>query len=125
LSISFNEVQTPTVDITLNPFGVFNANTGVATISGTYTCTNGFFIDVFGEARQNVGRVATIVGGFGFSASGTCDGEPHSWSADVFPQSGEFRGGKAITVTIAFSCGPFQCATGFVERTVQLRGAGK
>src|SRR5262245_36312750 len=97
LSISFNEVQAPTVDITLNPFGVFNAKTGTATISGTYTCTNGNFINAFGDARQNVGRLATIVGSFGFFDFGTCDGAPHSWSADVFPQSGQFRGGKALT----------------------------
>lgn len=125
LSISFNEVQAPTVDITVNRFGKVNARTGVATISGTYTCTNGDFIDVFGNARQNVGRFFTIVGSFGFFDSGTCDGAPRSWSADVFPQSGKFGGGKAMTVTFAFSCGPFVCADGFVERTVQLRGGGK
>jgi hypothetical protein len=123
LNISFNEIPPPpTVDITVNPFGEFNAGTGVATISGTYTCTNGDFISVNGNARQNVGRVATIFGFFGFGDSGTCDGEPHSWSAEVFPQSGKFKGGKAISVTFAFSCGPFLCADGFVEQTVQLRG---
>jgi hypothetical protein len=54
LSISFNEFPTPTLDaITVNPFGVFNARTGVATLSGTYTCTNGDFISVSGNARQN------------------------------------------------------------------------
>jgi hypothetical protein len=125
LTISFNEVEAPTVDITVNRFGVVNAHTGVATISGTYTCTNGDFINVSGDARQNVGRLITIVGSFGFSDSGTCDEAPHSWSADVFPQSGKFAGGKAITVTFAFSCGPFECADGFVQRTVQLRGARK
>jgi hypothetical protein len=125
LSISFNEVQTPTVDITVNRFGVVNAHTGVATISGTYTCTNGDFIEVFGDARQNVGRLFTIVGSFDFFDSDTCDEAPHSWSADVFPQSGKFAGGKMMTVTFAFSCGPFECAEGFVEQTVQLRGARK
>jgi hypothetical protein len=126
LSISFNEVPPPPMlDITVNRFGQVNAHTGVATISGTYTCTNGDFIDVFGEARQNVGRLGTIVGFFGFSDSGTCDEAPHSWSADVFPESGKFAGGKAMTVTFAFACGPFECASGFVEQTVQLRGGPK
>jgi hypothetical protein len=73
LSISFNEIPPPpTVDITVNRFGKFNARTGVATISGTYTCTNGDFIDVFVDARQNVGRFS-ILGSGGFFDFGTCD----------------------------------------------------
>jgi len=125
LSISFNETPPPpTVDITVNRFGQVNARTGVATISGTYTCTNGDFIDVFGDARQNVGRF-TISGFFGFFEFGTCDGAPHTWVADVFPQNGKFAGGKTMTVTFAFSCGIFECASGFVEQKVQLRGGRK
>jgi hypothetical protein len=54
---------------------------------------------------------------------GTCDGAPHTWSAEVFPQNGKFAGGKATTVTAALACGPFEnCASGFVEQVVQLRG---
>jgi len=122
LSISFNEAPPPpTVDITVNRFGRVNARTGVATISGTYTCTNGDFIDVFVDARQNVGRFA-ILGSGGFFDFGTCDGSPHTWAADVFPQNGKFAGGKTITVTFAISCGIFECGVGFVEQKVQLRG---
>ena len=57
LNISFNEAPPPpTVDISVNRLGKFNSRTGVATISGTYTCDNADFIDVFVDARQNVGR---------------------------------------------------------------------
>lgn len=122
LSISFNEVVSPTVDITLNRFGRVNARTGVATISGTYTCTNGDFLDVFVDARQNVGRLFSILGSGSFFDFGTCDGAPHTWTADVLPQNGKFAGGKTMTVAFAFSCGPFECADGFAEQTVQLRG---
>ena len=125
LSISFNETgPPPSVDITVNPFGTVNARTGVATISGTYTCTGADFLDVSGDVRQNVGRF-TILGSFGFFDFGTCDGASHSWSAGVFPQNGKFAGGKALTVAFAFACGPFECAEGFVEQTVQLRGGRK
>ena len=79
------------MDLTVNRLGE-NPHTGAATVSGTYTCTNGDFIDVFGDVRQNVGRVFTIVGSFGFTDLGTCDEAPHSWSADVFPQSRKFAG---------------------------------
>jgi hypothetical protein len=122
LRISFNEAPPPpAVDITVDPVGTFNARTGVATITGTYTCSNGDFIDVFGEARQAVGRF-TVVGSFEFFDVGTCDGTTRSWSVDVVAENGRFAGGKAMTVTFAFSCGPFQCAEDFEEQTVQLRG---
>jgi hypothetical protein len=125
LNISFNEAPPPpTVEITVNRYGTFNAQTGVATISGTYTCTNGDFIDVFVDARQNVGRF-TILGSGSFFDFGTCDGTPHTWSAEVFPQNGKFAGGKTLTLTFATSCGAFECGFDFVEQTVQLRGGGK
>ena len=125
LSISFNAIPPPpTVNISVNPFGKVNTRTGVATISGSYTCTNGDFIQTFVDARQKVGngRNATIAGFGSFFDSGTCDGTSRPWSAAVIPQSGKFAGGKSMTMTFAFACGPFQCADGFVEQTVQLRG---
>jgi hypothetical protein len=122
LSISFNPVPPPpTVDITVNRYGKVKPSTGVATLSGSYTCTDGDFIDVFGDARQRAGRVI-ISGSFEFVDFETCDGAPHAWTADVFPDNGRFVGGKAMTVTFAFACGPFECAEGFVEQTVRLRG---
>ena len=122
LSISFNEAPPPPiVDITVDRFGTVNARTGVATVSGTYTCTNGDFIDVFVEAHQSVGRF-TISGFGGFFDAGTCDGAPHTWSAEVFPQNGKFAGGKTLTLNFGTSCGVFECGFGFVEQTVQLRG---
>jgi len=129
LTISFNEFTlppTPVVeDLTVNRFGSVDAKTGIATISGSYTCSNGDFISMSTNARQNVGRLFTIVGDGSFSDTGTCDGLPHPWSADVVPQSGKFAGGKAMTVTFAFTCGPFECAFGFAEHKVQLRGGSK
>jgi hypothetical protein len=43
----------------------------------------------------------------------------------VAPQNGKFAGGKSLTTTFSFSCGPFQCTSGFLEQTVQLRDAPK
>jgi hypothetical protein len=128
LSISFNEIPPPpTVDITVNRYGTVDAHTGIATISGTYTCSNGSSLDAFVDASQKVGngRNATIFGSGSFFDSGTCDGAPHAWSAAVVPQSGKFAGGKSMTVTLAFACGAFECAEGFAEHTVQLRGGKK
>jgi hypothetical protein len=57
-----------------------------------------------------------------FRAFETCDGTAHPWSATVVPDSGKFVGGKAMTLTFAFSCGEFDCIPDSVERTVILRG---
>jgi hypothetical protein len=125
LNISFNEAPPPpTVDITVNKYGTVNARTGVATISGTYTCSNGDFIEVSGFARQTVGRFF-VNGFFGFFDVGTCDGSTTAWTAEVFGDNGKFAGGKAMTVSFGFSCGPFECAAGYNEQVVQLRGGRK
>jgi hypothetical protein len=122
LQISFNAAPPPpTIDFTVNPRGRFNAHSGTATIRGTYTCTNGDFIDMFVDARQNVGRFA-ILGSGEFFDFGTCDGTTRSWAAEVFPTNGKFKGGKTMTVTVAFSCGPFECTEGFAETKVHLSG---
>ena len=96
LNSSFNGAPPPpVVDIAVNRYGKVNARTGIATISGNYTCTNAGFIEVFGDARQNAGRF-TILGSFYFFDTSTCDGAQHSWTAQVYPQSGKFAGGKAM-----------------------------
>lgn len=122
LSISFSEIPPPpSVEISVNPYGQFHSKTGTATIFGTYTCTNGDFIQVDVSARQVVGRFY-IDGSGGFFDFGTCDGSSHLWSAEIFPENGTFRGGKTLTVSFALSCGLFECAAGYAEQRVQLRG---
>lgn len=122
LSISFNAILSPTLDtFTVDRYGTVNTRTGVATISGTYACSHSDFIDVLVDARQPVGRF-TILGSGEFFDSATCDGNLHTWAARVFPQNGKFAGGKTLTVNFATSCGALECAAGYVEQKVQLRG---
>jgi hypothetical protein len=123
LRISFSEPPPPTtVDITVDPVATFNAHTGVATITGTYSCSNGNFIDLLGEARQEIRPSTIVVASFRFFAAGTCDGTTRSWSAFADPESGSFIGGKAMTLTLAQSCGDLGCDVAFEARTVMLRG---
>lgn len=125
LEIAFTEVPPPpALKFSLDRFGSVDPSTGVATISGAYVCANGDFVDLFVDASQNVGRF-TISGVGSFFEARTCDGLSHPWSADVVPQNGKFAGGKSLTTTFSFSCGPFQCTSGFLEQTVQLRDAPK
>src|SRR5919106_165995 len=50
LQISFNEAPPPpTVDIVVDPVGRVDPQTGAAYLTGTYTCSNAEFIEVFGE----------------------------------------------------------------------------
>ncbi len=125
LHISFQEAPPPpSIDISVNKYGTVNSRTGIATLSGTYSCTNGDFIDVFGDVRQAVGRFS-IQGYFEFFDFGTCDGTTYAWTALVYPSNGKFAGGKAATVTFGFACGVFECRDSYVEQTVQLRGGRK
>ena len=122
LSISFSEILVPTLDeFTVNRFGSANTRTGVATISGTYVCSNADFIEVDVSARQNVGRF-TIFGAGVFFDFSTCDGTSHTWAADVYPENGKFAGGKTLTVSFSYVCGALECAFGYAEQVVQLRG---
>jgi hypothetical protein len=119
LAINVAEIPPPpTVDVTVDPVGHFNKD-GTATITGTVTCSGAAdfsFIEV--SARQTVGRI--FINGFG-STDFVCDGETHAWSADVFPDNGVFKGGRTATVTVATSCGVFDCGSDFEETTVRLR----
>ena len=117
LSITIDEAPPPpTFDIIVNRRGAFHQD-GSATISGTVTCTNADFVELFVELSQQVGR--RTIAGFGFAGL-ECDGTEQPWSVDVFADNGLFRGGRAAAVTIAFGCG-FFCNEVVVEQTVRLR----
>jgi hypothetical protein len=120
--VSISEALSPTVDITVDPIGLVDPRMGVVYLTGTYTCSNADFIDVFGDAQQTVGR-STIIGSFVFSDVGTCDGTVHTWSATVYPQNGKFVGGPVMTLVFGISCAAFiGCASDGGEQTGRLRG---
>ncbi len=122
LDISFSGLpDPPTLDITLDRAGSVDTRTGVATLSGTFTCTNADFVELYVDARQTVGRFIVRGSGWFFDV-GTCDGSPHGWSADVYPENGKFAGGRAMSVAFAYTCGIFECAEGYAEQSVMLRG---
>ena len=105
----------------VNPVGSFNSHTGVATISGSVTCTGGDFVILETDLRQKVGRVA--ITGFGTTEL-PCDGT-YRWSIDVLGDNGRFGGGKVATVDVSFACGTVFCSNGFTTQTVSLKSAKK
>ena len=118
LQLSVTEAPPPPeVDITLDPVGTFNSQTGTATISGTITCDADAFAFIFADVRQAVGRLVTISGS-GFTEL-PCDGTSQSWSMEIVPQSGQFKGGRAMTVAFGQACG-FACGNDQEEATIRL-----
>ncbi|HZN17115.1 MAG TPA: hypothetical protein VFB84_02840 [Micromonosporaceae bacterium] len=113
----------PTVQATVDRIAGFDPRTGAATLHGTVSCTGIVefaFVDV--EVRQRVGRGEVF--GFG-TVPMTCDGITHPWSVEISPVIGsKFAGGKAVSVTFAVACGPFECGLDFQQHIVQLSRRG-
>jgi hypothetical protein len=108
------------VSVTVNPTGTFNPQTGVATISGTLTCSQPtVFAGLFGELRQRAGRV-TITGSFDVFPE-QCSGET-AWMATA-QGMGLFSGGPATATVFAFACTEFDCDWDETTQTVRLRGS--
>lgn len=124
LNIAFNDAPaTPTVEATVDPVGGFDPRTGGATLRGTFSCTGADFVSISGQLTQRVGR-GVVLGFFG-AFDTLCDGAAHAWTAQVFPTSGKFAGGKSAAVAFSFACGTFQCASGFTEQVVKLKGGAR
>jgi hypothetical protein len=125
LDISVTEAPPPPeLSLTVSPQGQFNSKTGSATVHGTITCTGSpefSFIDV--TMRQKVGRL--FIDGEGFIEGFACDGSTQTWSVDIFPFNGIFKGGRTATVTFASACDAFQCGDGFAETIVKLSASKK
>lgn len=110
----------PTIDVTVDPVGHFNNSSGSATISGTVTCSGDVefsFIEV--ELTQAVGRFS--ISGFGVVEDFVCDGTTQLWSVEVFGSNGQFKGGRAVAVTLAVACDAMGCSEDFEETRVMLR----
>ncbi len=110
----------PHVALTVDPTGKVNKHTGVATVTGTFTCSNA---DVAHRRRrsltQQVGRF--VIGpGSGGTHVNPCDGQSHPWSISVSASNGKFAGGKANVEAGITGCNAFTCAFDSVSRTIQL-----
>jgi len=115
----------PTIDVKVARTGYVDAKSGSATISGTITCTDAIFADVFTVLQQTT-RAATITGFGGFFTDGSiCDGTPQPWSSEVIPRTGRFQKGKSASFTSSFACGQFACADGYTFQDVRLQARNK
>lgn len=107
----------PDIDVTVDPIGRFDSTTGVATITGTVTCTADAFAFLEASLRQSVGRFT--VSGFGF-AEVLCDGTTQPWSLEIVSDSGLYKGGKAAASVVGLAC-TFDCGVDVAETTIRLK----
>jgi hypothetical protein len=119
-NLTFNlDVAPPPLELglTIDPTGSVVPSNGVATISGTVTCSQPASVGVEGRMEQRAGRL--LIHGF-FSAFVNCTPPATAWSATVEGENGRFGAGQAQVDAVAFAEEAFAEASA----TVRLRGSG-
>ena len=122
LTISLDVAPPPLeIDVHVNSSALVVPKTGVVTLSGTITCSQQAFVDMFSLIQLRSGR-ATIRG-FGFTQV-DCNGTTN-WSMTIFGENGHFAGGRATFDVFAQT---FDSAWGTLVEdsssgTVTLRGS--
>jgi hypothetical protein len=90
-----------TVEVTFDPTIV--PRTGQVTLSGTISCSEPAFVDIFGELHQQVGRIFTVTGFFGVRVQ--CPGpEGITYAVPVTPYQGSLTPGPARLTGSVFGC---------------------
>jgi hypothetical protein len=117
-NLVFNVDVSVNLGLTVDPSGSVDAKTGVATISGTVTCSEPVSGTVDGFIEQRIGRA--ILRGFFFTFI-ECDGVT-SWEVQVVADNGLFVGGRVQATVHAFI--PDRDFARQVI-TVHLKGKGK
>jgi hypothetical protein len=105
--------------VTVNSQGTVSAQTGVATISGTVTCSRAISVDLSGTLKQLFAKRVTISGTF--SRHVDCSAPSTSWSASVTGDNGRFGAGSADVTVNAFGC-ELSCHSVSVASRVRLIG---
>lgn len=121
LAISVTEaVPPPKVSMVVNEVGRVNTKTGVATLSGTYTCEGeAEFTVLQGRLSQRQGDIH-VVGNF-VTENPQCGGT-FKWSAEVVPESGKFKRDLAATTALIAGCNRLGCNVYQTLDVVRLRG---
>jgi hypothetical protein len=89
-NLAFRVDQSLEAGVTIDPVGTVNPRTGVATITGTVTCSQSAFFELGGEVQQR--KVVASQGSL--FASSDCDGVT-SWEGEVVGENGRLVPGKA------------------------------
>jgi hypothetical protein len=118
-NLTFNvDLAPPPLELglTIDPTGSVVPSKGVATVSGTVTCSRSASVGVEGRMEQRAGRL--LIHGFFFTFV-ECAPPATAWSAVVEGENGRFVAGRAHVDAFAFDEEEFAQASA----TVQLRGS--
>ena len=109
------------VGVTIDPVGTVNPSTGVATITGTVTCSRPAFFELGGAVQQ---PEASASQGSLFTA-GNCD-DVTPWEGEVAAEEGRFEPGLAeVSVSALFTAdATTEERHARASATVQLQAAG-
>jgi hypothetical protein len=128
LSINVQEIAPVTVSVAINATGLVNPTTGVATVSGTITCSPGA-ITLEGmpgpsTLQQLFAHRVVISGYFNFPVT-ACTGEAIDWSVAVTGTNGRFAPGAAQTNVIVEACSSItgECVFGSADATIRLKAS--
>jgi hypothetical protein len=106
------------LDVTVNDRGSVSPHTGLATISGTVTCSRATLVALSGTLQQLFGGSVTISGTF--STRVDCTAPSATWSASVTAANGRFGPGSADVTVDALAC-EHRCHSVSAASTVRLR----
>ncbi len=122
LRISFSEAPAaPTVVVSIDDTGRFDAGTGAVTVEGTLACTGAEFVQMLGTVKELAGP-SPATGFFRRGNEGPCDGTPRPWTAVVRGNGGTFDGRRATVVASSIACSRRQCSQGYSDQAVRLTG---
>jgi hypothetical protein len=110
--------------LTIDRHGSVNAKTGVATVSGTLTCSRPGYVYVsYGEIIQEFANRAVLTGVFFDTTPFDCSPTPSRWTRSATPSNGKFGGGKARVDVLGAAACDLRCFSFTASGEVTLRAS--
>jgi hypothetical protein len=105
------------LNVSLREKGSVDSRSGLATLTGTVTCTRQATILLYGSLRQLIAARVELQGEF--SVAVTCSPPQSEWTVEVVASNGRFKAGKAYAAVTAFNC-DFHCHSSDASAAVRL-----
>jgi hypothetical protein len=118
--IRFEGPAPVTLAVSLRADGMANTKSGIATISGTVSCSRYAVVNIEGTLAQVVAKKPSVTGSFAVSVD--CTAPFVTWSATVAGDNGRFGSGQA-TATVSANVCEQRCVTASATRSVKLNAS--
>jgi hypothetical protein len=97
----------PTIEVTVDPTIMVNAQNEAVTVGGTIACTNSQYAEFYGSVKQ-VGTDRHFISAFFYDYDFECDGTVQEWSVTELGD-GVFVDGPALVQFDAYACSRVEC----------------